>query len=309
MGACCTVAVTLAACGGGLPRAGAPSAPDGSWMLPEAKGSDLLYAANGQMSKHHLSSVLVFAYPSGRLVGTLTRFEEPSGECVDASGDVFITNQSLGTVKEYAHGGTSPIEILIFTGPVLGCSIDPTTGNLAVASSDAGLLIWQGAKYGPIDYFVPGYHFAYCGYDANGNLFADALSKSGKFSLLELPQGGVSVSVISVDKNLGNHPGQVQFDGTYVTVEDSDAAGLGAIYRLAVSGSSAKVVGQSTFAGVGKRFGISWIAKGGVLIPYASALDRIGLWNYPAGGKEIKSFGGTAKHPVFRAVALSPAAP
>lgn len=103
-----------------------------SWMLPEAKSETLLYVFN-------VYTITVYSYPKGKLVGTLSDFEKPYGECVDKSGNVYITDSSFARIYEYAHGGTKPIHTL--KDPEYqpyGCAVDPTTGDLAVANySDA----------------------------------------------------------------------------------------------------------------------------------------------------------------------------
>ena len=77
----------------------------------------------------------------GKLVGTFDvgfggSYGE-SGDCTDANGNVFISNDD--NVFEYAHGGTEPIATLDLPGSnAIGCSVDPTTGNLAVVFSGSG---------------------------------------------------------------------------------------------------------------------------------------------------------------------------
>jgi hypothetical protein len=75
-------------------------------MLPEAKHENLLYVSNGN------SSVTVFSYRHRVLVGTLTGFTYPAGECSDVAGDVFITDYSANTITEYAHGAAQPLRTL-----------------------------------------------------------------------------------------------------------------------------------------------------------------------------------------------------
>src|SRR5262249_47577682 len=140
----------LAGCGGSQPPIAAPGAMPQtsaiathaagrkSWILPEAKKRKLLYVADAQTA-----DVYVYEYPNGKLVGTLTGFQEAQGECADAKGDVFITVPSpysaSSEILEYAHGGTEPIAT--FSDPGYGeepwsCAVDPTTGNLAVTNVD-----------------------------------------------------------------------------------------------------------------------------------------------------------------------------
>jgi hypothetical protein len=102
-----------------------------SWMLPEAKRENLLYAVGG------CAGTCVLSYPDGNMVGSLgTR---GLADCSDGAGNVYISTPDA-TVVEYAHGGTAPTKTLDVPGTLaLGCSVDPTTGNLAV--------IFQGGSY------------------------------------------------------------------------------------------------------------------------------------------------------------------
>src|ERR1700734_1697106 len=105
-------AALLAGCGGSQPPIGAPGAVPqrraiathaergGSWMLPEAKGKDLLY-----VSSDSNGSVDVYSYPQLKRVGKLSRLNSAAaGECIDKMGDVFITTsneQNSSTIYEY----------------------------------------------------------------------------------------------------------------------------------------------------------------------------------------------------------------
>ena len=98
-------------------------------------------------------------------MGTLTGFAAPYGQCTDKSGNVFITQFEASEVTEYAHGGTNPTKTLDTPGvnPV-GCSVDPKTGNLAVANfiSDnypGGILVFAHATGTPKEYQAPGMYY------------------------------------------------------------------------------------------------------------------------------------------------------
>ncbi len=151
----CVAAFTLAGCGGGgSPLAFSPFEqratqlhlnaqspvavrPDfeRSWIARGAKAQNLLY-----VSIEGFNDVYVYSYLPAppKLVGKLTGFKDPLGECADKKGDVYIVNAKASNIREYAHGGTKPIAIISDKGsdPV-GCSLDPTTGNLAVSNSSA----------------------------------------------------------------------------------------------------------------------------------------------------------------------------
>src|SRR5262249_12342646 len=161
--------------------------------------------------------VSVFSYPKGQLIGTLSGFSNPAGECVDQSGNVFITDAAFGdgagSVYEYAHGGTAPVAQLTvpFDYPT-GCAVDPITGNLAV-SAIAGLAVFPHASGTPTAYMDSSFQsMNYTGYDAAGNLFVDGDANGGGFVFAELPHNGSTLADISVDASFRGS-GAVQWDG------------------------------------------------------------------------------------------------
>ena len=67
----------------------------------------------------------VYSYPGGVLKQTLLGFTDPGGECVDANGDVFITNTGGSDILEYAHGARNPSATLKDAGEFpIGCAVD-----------------------------------------------------------------------------------------------------------------------------------------------------------------------------------------
>jgi hypothetical protein len=107
----------------------------------------------------------------------------------------------------------------------------------------------------------------------------------------------------------------MQWDGKYMTYEAVGSAhnayGV-TIYRLEFSGSTATVAGQTHFSGVSRSAAQSWIRGNTIFIPYgvrgdASTKRRIGVWQYPDGGKPFEifeNFPGSAK-PNFLGIAVS----
>jgi DNA-binding beta-propeller fold protein YncE len=225
-------------------------------MLAEAGSEDLLY-----ISDQGTNDVYVYSYPKGRLKGTLTGFTGPDGECVDAMGDVFVTNFYSHDIIEYAHGGTSPIATLSDPGYVpKGCSIDPTTGNLAVTnfestgSAAGNVAIYKNAMGSPEAYYTDPaiYYMYYCGYDNAGNLFVDGNTSGSAFAFGELPSGGSAIKKISLNQSIGS-PGGVQWDGTHVAVGDS---GANVIYQFTVSGKKGTKVGSTPLGDAAHVFSV-----------------------------------------------------
>ena len=196
-----------------------PQHPDRgrSWMVPGAKSiKRLLYVSDGSTN-----DVYVYNYKTGTLVGKLTGFDGPEGQCVDKNGDVWIVNDgSTNTVVEYARGGSSPLKTLDTVTYSNGCAIDPTTGNLAVTGLYGQLLLFKNASGSATTYqnnqclylFPPGY-------DSNGNLYVQAVN-SGT-TLCELPHGGTSFKYVQF--LWINFPGSIMWDGKHLTLTDTRA--------------------------------------------------------------------------------------
>lgn len=290
----------LVGCGGSqLPtgamtqsRATAAHADGESWMLPEAKRDDLLYASGPDAYTY------VFSYPPGKSVGRLDT--SGNGLCSDNYGDVFLAGPYGSGLTEYAHGGTQAIAYLTIPngegGEVFGCGVDPTTGNLAATFecndmsrcvSTHEIAVFPDASGTPVEYGGAGLpQFLYCGYDGAGNLFADGLPEYGSY-LAELPAGSHNLKGIDFNKSIDDL-GQIQWDGRYMTIQDR---GRAVSYRLKISGSAAKIVGTTTFAEKGVE-AQSWIQGRSIVIPYRrnpQGATSIGFWKYPAGGVPTKT--------------------
>jgi DNA-binding beta-propeller fold protein YncE len=298
LGFCAAVAM-LAGCGGSQTQIGAPGTipqsgpaarhPDRgpSWMAPDAKGKDLLY-----VSDQGTNDVYVYSYPKGKLTGTLTGFNVPDGECVDQTGDVFITNYSASNIVEYAHGGTSPIATLSDKGyHPSGCSVDPTTGNLAVTNFETthslrgDVAIYQGAKGSPkLHYTDPRiYSMYFCGYDNAGNLFVDGTTAGSAFAFAELPSGGRSFRNITLKQTISGGPGGVQWDGSHVAVL---VQGTNVIYQFTINGKKGTEVGSTSLGGA--SYVIQFWKEGSDVIGPDFGNADVGIWKYPAGGAATK---------------------
>ncbi|MGA2759813.1 MAG: hypothetical protein ABSF08_05790 [Candidatus Cybelea sp.] len=265
-----------------------------SWMAPDAKkAKSLLYVAD-----QGANDVEVYSYPDGKLEGSLTGFQTPSGVCSNKSGDVFILNGNGTTVEVYAHGGSSPIRTLDLPGaPELNCSVDPTTGNLAlgVAGGTCGscFVVFPGGS-GTATIYTPSGQTGLpgCAYNNNGNLFCDAYGADDAFALFELPKGSSTVGTISVSGASGLTAGSMQWDGTDLAF----GAGAGpTLYqiKLSLSASTGSVVGSTSLSGAGYVWQF-WITKNlgskkhkglRVIGPTElSGAPAVGYWKYPAGG-------------------------
>lgn len=281
-------AALLTACSGSPSPIGAPgTAQQRSAIVThaergvaDARGGDLLYVSGASTG-----DVYVFSYPTGKLVQTLTGLQYPLGECSDSNGNVFITSgEGQEVITEYAHGATSPTAILTGAGTGEGCAVDPTSGDVAAPSSPGTLAIWGSNPSSPTIYKNRwGALMSFCGYDKDGNLFVDATSDPT--SLYELPADKSAFKRFAIKQVSIDTPGQVQWDGTHITIQDRKKRG--AIYRFRFSGNAVYWTGTTQLGG-SKSTGLSWIQTNQVIVPFAVRRDaqtRLGYWAYPSGGK------------------------
>jgi hypothetical protein len=253
---------------------------DKSWMKPAAKKSDLLYL------DEETGDVLVYSYPKGELMGTLTGLPEPQGECVDKKGDVFFTTFAAQQIVEYAHGGTSPINTLSNPGEYMeGCSVDTKTGDLAAIDFEpstggggGGVAIFANASGTPTVLNDANLYLGYqVGYDSKGNIFLDGVDSGRNFEFAELPKGSSSFTEITLGGVSIATPGGVEWDGKHVTVGDAKS---GDIYQT--NGAGGKVEGTTSLSGSDGIF--QYFIGGKKVIGPNAYSSNAGIWKYPAGG-------------------------
>ena len=253
--------------------------------------SDLLYV----LDQHE---VTFYTYPQGKLVGTLKNkdFYLADGACVDEKGDVYIANYGTDQLFEYRHGGKKLMRTIVPPSGATGCASDPVTGNLAIAGN-GGLSVYQAARGTPTTYTDSAFEaYYYCGYDDHGNLFVDGYSQpgSGHTILAELPRGGSALQTITLDQVI-QWPGQVQWDGKNLTIEDIGGVSEsnGAIYKFSIEGSRALKVSTIPLNKSGVMHQ-SWIQGHVVLVPthcwpkscYGSSVL---FYRYPKGGNAFNN--------------------
>ena len=223
----------------------------GSWIKPEVRHMKYLLYVSDEAS----GTVDVYAYRArpGHLLGQLTGFQFPYGECADSSGNVYIADFGAADIVEYAHGGSTPIKTLADNyGYPVGCSVDPTSGNLAVANFEGigstcmgGVVIYKGAAGNgtfyqdkDLSYYWPP------GYDPKGNLYVQGQTANGTAGLAELASGSQGLVTLRLSGGTISYPGSMQWDSHYMTATDQSYHGgtLSGIYRVSVSGTQASIV-------------------------------------------------------------------
>jgi hypothetical protein len=275
----------------------------GSWMQPDAKGKALLYVSLSS------GTVDVFDYKYRKQIGMLTGFELPEGQCVNKTGNIWITDFDAKMVVEYAHGGTSPLKTLGTAGNPVGCSVS-SGGDVAVANSlgNAGNIevfskgsstgaIFKNHRCDPV--WTPGY-------DLNGNLFFEGKEYSRysyKINVCELPVGASSIRRVSFNEKISGL-GSVMWDGKYLALTNTTNGRRTYVYQAHESQSGNLIAMNTTqlidrscsdtevyqvfIVGtkntpVGQKQGVA--ALGGNVLCY----NDFDGWSYPKGGKSAWS--------------------
>jgi hypothetical protein len=290
------------------------AATKGSWMTPEAKTSDLLYvAASG-------SVVYALTYPQGKIVGELTGFPgNPQYLCIGKGGHLFVTipggGSNISQVYEFPHGGSRPIAKLTDPGNAQGCSVDITTGDLAIANlhSNFGrihygtIVIFRKARGSPKVYRTGKIgEFQFCTYDGQGNLLADGGDRKFRFALVMLPRAAHQFQQITLNKPT-RRLGPIQWDGTNFAL---GYAGTRALYQIAISGSAATVVKTIRLHslrrnGLVEQFWVQGSTIIGILAETSGHLEHLGFWPYPGGGTHTKILRQVGSEQYMTGVAVS----
>jgi hypothetical protein len=259
-----------------------------------AKKVDLLYISDGN------GEVTVYTYWQKTLVRELSGFTQPMGECVDKNNNVFITDYGAKEIVEYAHAGKKPIAT-IDDAPYApyACSVDFTTGALAVANEAGGsgrgnVAVYAGASGTPKIYTDKKItNFQALGYDASGNLLASSGQATRLASFAWLPKNGAKLVDVTLPGPYNGFDWEgtdgVQWDGRYFVVDDYN------LYRVSVISGQGYYIGQTQVQNGGGQGGPFWIynihpKKQGTQVvgPYGDfSYGDVEYWDYPNGGDPI----------------------
>lgn len=283
------VAVSIAflvACGSGTTLS--PPAPP---KLTATARAALVYISNS-----YENSVYVYSYPKLKLVETLTGLNQPEGECVDATGDVWVTEFMSSQIVEFGHGATTPKATLSDPNNFpYACAVDPHSGDLAAVNFAhnpvaGGLSIYTRAKGAPHVYtdnslYIPFFD----AYDAKGTLYLDGFRgfyypyfalvsfRNGTFTNIELNH-----TVIA--------PGALAVVGSRVEVGDAWRYAH-SVYGFTVKGLKGRLVGTTTLLGTDV---VQEFAVVGTSLIAANVDQKQGsgmVFSYPKGGSPKRIFG------------------
>lgn len=295
------LAAVFAGCGASSQSSfGVPIMTQRSPAMGRPVRRNLLYVA--------ASSVQVFTYPRGKLVGSLGVFDDYL--CSDRLGNVFVTGaEGISYVWIFPHGSGQPKATLYNPQNPGGCSVDKSSEDLAVADPDSNQIVifphkrnrgWRLAR----QYSDPAMRVSlYCAYDPEGNLFIDGYSTSDSFILVELPKGSSTFTTIALDQDI-HSPGSVQWDGSDLAIEDAGASSNEAvIYSFAINGTSGHKVSATTLAD--SAGDAQFLIHGSTVIgPLSNSYAQgVGFWRYPSGGAPFSTIS-TYSYPRGEALSL-----
>lgn len=331
------VSLALCACNGSAsPPATSPVAPDRlstsvarrpaaahpdrrpSWISPElanAKAPVLFVSDSGT------SDVYIYSLPALKVIGTVTGFSQPQGECSDNKGNVWVTDTNVQIIYELDHHGRLENELTDTAGYPAACAWDSTTGNLAVmnlfgiGSSSGAVIVYLKGTSAPSPYENSSqYFYNFGGYDTNGNLFFDGRDANGNFMLSELPKGAKSAHTIKVTGGTIYFPGMVQWISTkrdlLIGDQSCGNAYVSCLYNVAVSKSAATITGKINLQNASGGSTCDLIQG----VKYANEIagsdynfcgttaSSTDLWPYPGGGSPTNENAGSDSVPVGAAI-------
>ncbi|MGA8574291.1 MAG: hypothetical protein WB609_01225 [Candidatus Cybelea sp.] len=288
-----------------------------SWISDEAKAKEarLLFVSDAGTD-----DVYMYKLPALTLVGTITGFAQPQGECADSKGNVWITDTNAQAVYEVSHQGRLENTLSDSSGYPVGCAWNPKTGKIAVMNlfgidgAQGGVLVYQsGSSW--LRYANPSqYYYDFGGYDSAGNLFFDGRTQRGGFVLSKLAAGAKSATSIKVSGAKIVFPGMVQWDASNseLLVGDQECGNTNAacVYSLKIGGSGATVAQKTKLANAsgGKVCDlVQGVEANGEILGSdyefcGYAANTTDSWAYPAGGKPSDENGSTDMVPVGAAI-------
>jgi len=243
--------------------------------------------ANQNISDFGNGDVEYFDWPTGTSpTGSATGISEAQGECTNVlfgtgKKTYWVTASGTDQVLELKEDGTSAIKTLSTpSGDVpVGCAIDPKTKTLAATIINTGAVVLYAHESGSGTVSQsPLIEAFFAGYDKGSNLYVDGFNNQGAFGLVELKKGSSTWETLSLSNSI-EFPGNVQFDGKYITVNDQEAHD---IFGYTCSGTSCTLEQTVSLSG-SSDCDQTWIAKGYVICPDAGNLDGE-IYKYPAGG-------------------------
>jgi hypothetical protein len=231
--------------------------------------------------------VTLYSYPQLSQLGSVSD-PNAAAMCSDKDGNVYVAESGASELTEYQAGTLTVMRTIDDTNynPV-SCAINPKNGDLAVANS--GGTVNGKAKPGLITIFKKATGspkvftnksmstFAYCGYDTNGDLFADGLATDSSVALTELV--GQKLTNLPVSGLTIAQPGAVAWDTFHGALLISDNSGE--LYRFYINDGTAQYADVYTALKGASNLNSNVAFKGKFVAGATSS--AIAVWQFPSG--------------------------
>jgi hypothetical protein len=249
----------------------------------------------GYIANFDGNTVGEFHFPKGAsLTGTISG-DEPQGLCAAKDrGDFWVTNSGSEVLDEYKANSTTEIASLDVAsyGDPAGCAASPNGDVVASLISGGYVVVYPNGTGSGTEYSDALEETFFATYDSKGDLFADGFNDEFVPAVSEMPAGSTTFHIVNLPNSI-EFPGNIQWDGTYVTVNDQEAY---KIYQYTVSGSSATLSGTVSYSGA-SDCDDTWIFKGYFLCPdYGDSNAKV--YAYPAGGSPEWTWTGSFDGPI-----------
>lgn len=259
------------------------------------------------------NAVYQFDYNNGASLGPIAAppetWNQPQGECVDATHDVFIANTGMSTIDEYNHSGSFINSIVDPAGGPFSCAVDPVSGDLAVGETGGTIEIFPPSFTNPTQVFPPGFNAVYfMSYNNAGALFFDGIVGSA-FQLTKMFPIAVFTNITlsgSLCPCTINSPGGVQFvsnaNPAYIAVGDQAPSPLPTplrnIYHVRPNGN---VIGITTLTPA-PTDAMQFFIKGSKVTVPDFAAANVNKYRYPSGSGPTLNFPAAYVSPVAAVV-------
>lgn len=258
-------------------------------LLPVG-GAERSHSSSGALlyvSSTYHREVDVFSFITRKLVMRLKDLPNAGALCSDANGNIWVGAGESGSWKiiKFAHGEKAAITSLDVPGTAQACSVDPTTGNLAVAHDGTSVTIWPNASGTPTTFIARSMGFILSvAYDDDGTLFAYGTGFQDGTALAELPKSSSSFFYFKIHQFLS--PTFAQWSGNNLLVAGcvDRRYKVERVFQLTIQGSSITVSGKTKIVSP-KGFVADGVVYGGSLLQAISSGSNVDFYAYPKGGR------------------------
>ena len=285
----CVTGALLAGCGGSQPPIGAPLSirATAQHALPGAQSGDLLYVTTSSQEQ-----LYVLRYPQLQVIDTIGGFSPAAlrGLCSGPAGEVYATDDGQQTSHLYLfkHGAKTPRRVLSGPGGLKACSVDSTTGDVAVTTVEnrPALAIFSKGEGRPKLYDVGYGAFTASAYAPNGNLYLIhgclVLFANGIFTCVKLA-GSASL------------PGATDLqwhNGVFIIAAQAHGK-LQTVYTVKLtSATTGRLVSKITLdrkMNEDPRYGLPALLVGNDLMAPSKRKGLLTFWLFPKGGEPVRS--------------------